>query len=158
MIESRIGPLDIDTVVRGYLRSMRRPLNGDAKAVYDQDDPDEIADDAMRTAIFQAPARTAWELVRALIRRAPDDELGFHATGALEDLVSQRGAELIDEIEAEAERDARFRWAFGCLWLSHGELPADVLERVIQASGGEIRPLPPLEELARRHSPDGSDG
>jgi hypothetical protein len=96
--------------------------------------------------------------VRTLLQEAEDDDLGTQAAGPLEDLVRLRGAELIGEIEAEVERDARFRRALGCIWLSHGELPADVLERVVRASGGEIRPLPPLEELERRHPLDGWNG
>jgi hypothetical protein len=153
MVASRTGPLDVETVVGGYLRYTRR-LRDDDDA-YDSNDPDTIADDALRSAIFDAPARTAWELVRALLREAPDDELSFQAAGALEDLVSQRGAELIDEIEAAARDDARFRWALGCVWLSHGELPASVLERVVQASGGQIESLPPRAE--RRDLPDGAE-
>jgi hypothetical protein len=150
MTDSRIGPLDIDTVVRGCLRYTAR-LREDDKL--DRNHPDAIADDALRTAIFSAPALTVWELVRALLRQAPDDDLSFHAAGPLEDLVSQRGAELIGEIEAEARDDARFRWALGCVWLSHGELPASVLERVIQASGGQIEPMRPLDELKRLDEP-----
>lgn len=144
MVESRGGPLDIDTVVRGYLRHSRSLRDGERKV--DRDDPDAIADDALRSAIPDAPAGTAWEVVRALLRQAEDDELGFHAAGPLEDLVVLRGAELIDEIEAEARVDRRFRWALGCIWLSHGALPAAVLERVVRASGGQIKPLGPRAE------------
>jgi hypothetical protein len=143
-VESRIGPLDIATVVSGYLR-YARTLRDDAHTV-DRDDADAVADDALRNAIFDAPAPTAWELVRTLLRQAEDDELSFHAAGPLEDLVALRGAELIDEIEAEARADKRFRWALGCIWLSHGALPAAVLERVVRASGGQIKPLPPRAE------------
>ena len=45
-------------------------------------------------------------------------------------------------LEAEVRRDARFRWALGCIWLSHGSLPRDVLRRIVDASGGAIDPLP----------------
>jgi hypothetical protein len=154
MIESRIGPLDMDTVVSGYLRYTGGLQVDDDDDVYDPDDPDTIANDAFRRAIHAAPAVTAWELVRALLRRVENDELGNHAAGALEDLVRLRGAELVGEIEAEARDDARFRWALGCIWLSHGELPAPVLERVVRASGGQIRPLPPHEERERRNPLD----
>jgi hypothetical protein len=154
MIESRIGPLDVDTVVSGYLRYTRGLQVDDDDAVYDPDDPDTIADDAFRMAIRAAPALEAWELVRALLRRAGGDELGTHAAGALEDLVRLRGAELIGEIETEARDDARFRWALGCIWLSHGDLPTLVLERVVRASGSRIKPLPSREEREPRHPLD----
>ena len=144
MVESRVGPLDVATVVSGYLRYARRPREDDDG--YDFDHPDTIADDTLRNAIFNAPAGTAWELVRTLLRQAEDDDLSFHAAGPLEDLVVLRGAELVDEIEAEARADKRFRWALGCIWLSHGALPAAVLERVVRASGGQIKPLGPRSE------------
>lgn len=141
-IESRLGPLDVETVVSGYLRYSRRPRDDRN----DYDHPDTIADDALRNAIVSAPASVAWELVRTLLRQADDGELSFHAAGLLEDLVALRGAELIGEIEAEARADERFRWALGCIWLSHGALPNDVLERVVRASGGQIKPLGPRAE------------
>ncbi|WP_420125618.1 DUF6869 domain-containing protein [Longimicrobium sp.] len=149
MLESRLGPLDIETVVSGYLRYSRRPRDDDD--AYDYDHPDTIADDAVRNAIVSAPAPVVWELVRTLLRQVEDDELSFHAAGPLEDLVALRGAELVDEIEAEARQDARFRWALGCIWLSYGALPDAVLERAVRASGGQIKPLPPRTE--RRNLP-----
>lgn len=157
MIDSRIGPLGVDTAVAGYLRYSQALQEDDEDAVYDPLDPDTAAWDALEDAIRTAPAATAWELVRALLRQAPDGDLGFYAAGPLEELVRLRGAELIDEIEAEARSDERFRWALGCIWLSRGELPDDVLERVVRASGGEIKPLPPREERERHWPLDGPD-
>lgn len=69
--------------------------------------------------------------------------------GPLEDVVIRHGVELIDRIEREAERGEHFRSALGGIWLSVDDLPRDVLERVVRASGGEIQPLPSHEEMKR---------
>jgi len=134
-----------DATVQGYIRHNewlgRAGPEGDAPPL------DENAYLAFREAIWDGPAGVAWELVTTLLRAAPDEELETCAAGPLEDFVRLRAPELIDEIEREAERDPRFRWALGCIWLSHGEMPDDILDRVVRASGGEIYLLPPLAEL-----------
>jgi hypothetical protein len=145
MIDSRVGPLGIDAVVDGYIRYSETLRRGDPDA--DANARDAAAYDALEAAIRGAPAAVAWELVVTLLRRAPDAELDFHAAGPLENLVVHRAAELIGEIEAEAARDERFRWALGCIWLSRDEIPDDVLQRVVRASGGAIQPFRPLKEL-----------
>ncbi|HEX8670645.1 MAG TPA: hypothetical protein VF710_02100 [Longimicrobium sp.] len=145
-IDTRVGPLPTDAVVQAYRGFQKRLASGGVASLPDLDDPEEAGHEAFEGAIWNGPAQTAWRLVLELLRTAPDDDLGFYAAGPLEDLVRLHGAELIDELEAEARRDSRFRWALGCIWLSHGELPPDVLARVVHASGNQIKPLPPLDE------------
>jgi hypothetical protein len=91
--------------------------------------------------ISDGSAPRAWELVRAVLRRAPDQRLDVYAAGPLEELVRMRGAEVVDALEAEAKADERFRWALGCIWLSTEDLPHDVLVRIVNASEGKIKPL-----------------
>lgn len=140
MIDSRVGPLDLDAAVDGYLRYSESLRHDDPYAVSDPDDRDEAAWNALEAAIRRAPPTVAWELVVTLLRRAPDERLDVYAAGPLEELVVHRAAELVGEIEAEAERDERFRWALGCVWVAQGDLPDDVLARVVRASGGVIKP------------------
>ena len=109
MIESRIGLLDLDAAVEGYLRHREFLRHDDPAAVSDAGEPDEAAWDALETAIRHAPAPVAWELVVTLLRRAPDERLDFYAAGPLEELVVHRAVDIIDRIEAESRRDARFR-------------------------------------------------
>ncbi|HEV3049859.1 MAG TPA: hypothetical protein VGX50_06110, partial [Longimicrobium sp.] len=142
---SSLGPLDLDTVIAGSLRYAESLQADDPEAIYDPRDPDTVAHEALNCAIRSGPAAAAWHLIRELLRRTPDDRLGVQAAGPLEELVRRRGAEIVEMIEAEVARDPRFRAALGSIWLSRGELPDPVLERVVRASGGEIRPLPPLE-------------
>ena len=84
----------------------------------------------------------AWALVLALIEAADDGgTLGYVAAGPLEDLVKRFGADLIGRIEDSSRRDARFRRALGTIYLSHGDLAPGILDRVVGASNGQIRPL-----------------
>lgn len=141
MMDPRMESVDADAMARGYIRHATL-LQGDSGAVADASDA--AAYETLEAAVWQAPATVAWELVLTLLRLAPDDDLGFYAAGPLENLVSRRAVELIGEIEAEARRDPRFRSALGCIWLSRGDMPDDILARVVAASGGAINPLPPL--------------
>jgi hypothetical protein len=145
-INTRVGPLPSHTVIEAY-RSFRKRLADNDVSDPDADHVEEAGHDAFEDVIRSGPALTAWHLVLELLHTSPDADLELHAAGPLEELVHLRGAELIGEIEAEASRDSRFRWALGCIWLSQGELPDDVLARVVRASGDEIKPLPPLSSL-----------
>jgi len=91
--------------------------------------------------IHSGPADVAWSLVLEVLRRAPDERLDAYPAGPLEDLVRRWGVDLVGNIEKEASRDERFRWALGCIWLLVGDLPSSELERVVRASDGRIAPV-----------------
>lgn len=116
-------------------------------------DSAEAAYAAVERDVRRGPASRAWELTRAVLRAAPDERLGVYAAGLLEDLVRHQGAALVDTIEAEAALDERFRWALGGVWLTEGELPQPVIERIVRASGGAIRPLTRERDAADAPTP-----
>jgi hypothetical protein len=121
-------------LVTAYLRHHRTRDRADFWAF------DEVKD----RVLWNPDPAAAWELVLALVRAADDDSLGYVGAGPLEDLVTAHGVSLIQEIEHEAMIDPRFQACLARVWLSEGELPPDILERVVRASGGAIEPLPPL--------------
>ena len=137
--------LDREAVIQAYLRHA---------ALGSADEEYFWGWEAVTEFVRSRPAAEAWELVLELLDRASEDEVGLVIAGPLEDLVCQHGATLVSEIEQRAVADEYFRWALGGIWLSRGELPDDVLYRIVHASGGAIRPTPPLEELERRSRPD----
>jgi hypothetical protein len=98
----------------------------------------EAVTDYLRTA----SASEGWGLVLSLLHRTPDHVLGSVAAGPLEDLVLTHGTELVEQLEREALRDERFKWALGGIWMRHGDLPPEVEDRIVAASGGQIHPLP----------------
>jgi hypothetical protein len=110
--------------------------------------------EAVTDFVHSRPAAEVWELVLELLDRANEDEVSLVIAGPLEDLVRRHGTVLVSEIEQRAAADEYFRWALGGIWLSRGELPDDVLDRIVRASGGAIRPMPLLEELERRSKLD----
>lgn len=83
----------------------------------------------------------AWAVTEALIEAADEESLGFVGAGPLEDFVRRFGARHILVIEARARQDPKFRACLGAIWLQPGDLAPDVLDRVVRASGGRIRPV-----------------
>src|SRR5689334_11966490 len=78
----------------------------------------------------------AWELVLALVKRAPDDEaLSFVAAGPLEDLIRKYPASIGDRVIAEARQNARFRLALKGVWGLDG-IPGPVGDRLTEARDG----------------------
>jgi hypothetical protein len=94
--------------------------------------------DAITSYLRDASAEDAWDLTIELLRRAPDAVLGSVAVGPLEDVIKEHGAALVDWIEGEAGRDERFKWALGRIWVSRGQLPQEIEERIVAASGGKV--------------------
>jgi hypothetical protein len=94
-----------------------------------------------RTSGKRAEVTDAWTLVLALVSAAEDHALGYVAAGPVEDFVRRFGTQVIADIETAARRDPKFRAALGMIWLSHGDLPAETLQRVVKASNDQIRPL-----------------
>ena len=134
---------DVKAVAAAYLRySKSLRSDADPNAIWSPEtDPDCAAYDLVDQAVRSGPADRAWELVLEVLRQAPDDDLDTQAAGPLEELVRRRGVALIEQVEREAHRDQRFRWALGCIWLDVGDLPPDILDRVVYASRGAIKPL-----------------
>lgn len=83
----------------------------------------------------------AWAVTEALIEAADEDSLGYVGAGPLEDFVRRFGARHLPMIEGRARQDAKFRACLGTIWLQSGDLPPDVLDRIVRASGGRITPL-----------------
>jgi hypothetical protein len=117
----------------------------------EQRDDDAWAFDAVNKVANSDEVEASWDLVVELVQRSPDEQLGYVAAGPLEDMVRRHGPAVIEWLEGEAQRDPRFQWALGCIWLQAGELPPGIEQRVVTASGGEITvlPGPSLERLLR---------
>ena len=111
--------LDTAALAEGYLR-YRAELRQDDQADDDEyiESPNERADSAVNHLLWYGPARRAWEVVLEILRRTPD-------------------------ADAEAERDPRFKWALGCIWLDEEsrDLPREIVDRIVAASGGRIKPM-----------------
>ena len=104
-----------------------------------------------------ADAQQAFTLVVALVRSAGDDRLEHIGAGPVEDLVEWHAAALIDQLEAEAHRDPRFREALGSIWLVAEDIAPPLLARLQTVTGGTILVATQAdldavaEEYARKH-------
>lgn len=114
-----------------------------------QEDVDEGADHFVRDTVATGDIALAWALVREFLRAAPDERLGIHAVGHLEELVRLRGPQCITEIEREAATDERFRFALGCIWIHDPQYASTVVDRFVAASGGALRVFRGGETAAR---------
>ena len=74
-----------------------------------------------------------------IVAAAPNDQLGYIGAGPLENLLSEHSAAFGERIEAQARRDPRFREALAAVWLSGGEITADLQERLVKLTDGRIR-------------------
>ena len=139
-VHTPLSSADRDALITTYLRHTVEKRDDDFWAW-------EVVGDLARGADPIA----AWDLVVALLRQSPDEYLSYVAAGPLEDMVIRHAPVLIEWIEGEAQRDARFRFALGCIWLQEGDHTPELERRIVAASGGEIHPLPgpSLERLSR---------
>jgi len=137
-------PEDPETIAAGYVRYARglRSDDQDPDAIWDPErDPDCRHYGIVHEAVREGPPEVAWPLVRAVLDASPDEELAANAVGPLEDLVRHHGAALVDAIERAATDDERFKWALGTIWLTEADLPLDVLDRIVHASGDVLKVL-----------------
>jgi hypothetical protein len=68
----------------------------------------------------------------------PDDRLEHVGARPVEDLVVNFGPQLLEQIVVAAGKDPRFRKALASVWLVVEDLPEEVLERLQEATGGQI--------------------
>jgi hypothetical protein len=131
---------ECERIAAGYVTYVENLARGDEANHLDTHVGEREFED-VKHRIRAGPAGVAWGLVVEVLRRAPEARLEVYAAGPLEDLVRRWGVDLVAEIEKEASRDARFRWALGCIWLVVGDLPSTELERIVRASGGQFTPV-----------------
>jgi hypothetical protein len=102
----------------------------------------EAADEVSARVTYGSDPQDAWGVVLALVAAADEMTSGFVGAGPVEDFVRRFGAVSIDKIEQASRRDPKFRECLGAIWLRDGDLPPDIMARVVAASGGRIRPSP----------------
>jgi hypothetical protein len=131
---------ECERIAAGYVTYVENLARGGQTDEVDIHDGEREFEE-VKQRIHAGPSDVAWELVLEVLRRVPDERLEVYAAGPLEDFVRRWGVDLVGEIEKEALRDPRFRWALGCIWLLVGDLPSTELERIVQASDGQIMPV-----------------
>ena len=124
---------DAAALAAGYLRYVAVLRQDDDDTENREATRDEAAYDIVKRLVEDGSPGTAWLAVRELLRQTPDDDLEVSAAGPLEDLVRAHGFAIAGELLAEAERDDRFRWALGCIWIGPDSVPTSLYEVVRQA-------------------------
>jgi hypothetical protein len=144
-----------EELVAAYLRHAARVVHAPESVELASEPANEAADEASYWAVEErvrtAPPAEALALALDLVRAADEAVLGFVAAGPLEEIVAIHGTGIVASLEAAARREPRVRHALGCIWLSHGQLPAPVIARIVTASGGAIQPLSGARTATRAH-------
>jgi uncharacterized protein DUF6869 len=91
--------------------------------------------------LVQSDARVGWQIVIALVQRAPDEVLGAIGAGPLEDLIGHHPDEVIERVARQAQEDWRFLQALCVSWFTEGQLPPHVERRLLEVTNGVIRIL-----------------
>jgi hypothetical protein len=102
--------------------------------------------DGVMTLEWEHP-QTCWAVILAIFERDRSEEiLGILSAGSLEDLLVHHGAQFIDEVELRARQSPLFRRLLTGVW--QRDMPEDIWQRVLRASG--LEPPPPLPPPRRR--------
>ncbi len=113
--------------------------------------------DELVMTLWEDPERV-WSVLLSLVKLAGSDQLGAVAAGPLEHLIDDHAPGFIDRIERQAASDPRFRETLGAIWLNSRYLPADIVRRIVAASGGVIEPFNLDYDEAEREYQKGRDG
>lgn len=102
------------------------------------------ADECARVLVEEAPETAFRVILAALPHFKADLEIAQLAAGPLEDLVTQHGERMIDEIEREALSNERFRYLLSGIW-GQAHVPPKVWHRIQSA----VEPGPLLDDDPR---------
>ena len=83
----------------------------------------------------------AWSILLKLVSEINEADYQMYdhvGAGPFEDFVRRHGESCIERIEAEAATNPRFLRCLSYVWLAEGGLPGPVLDRLVEASRGEI--------------------
>ncbi len=130
MRERPAGPHDPELLATIYLRHHRL-----------HDDADFWAWEEAHDYLLHGEPERAWVVLLALVRQAESEDLEYVGAGLLEDLCQDHGPAFIDRIEAHAANDPKFKDALSNVWLNSLYAPADVVQRLVVASGWAIKPF-----------------
>lgn len=125
-------------LIRAYLKDMAE----------DVDDDPTGASMAITSVTFMADLDEQWGLILELIAESSDQEnvLGAIAAGPLEGFLGMFDQQAIDRVEAEADRDPKFRRVLSGVWKN--EMSDLVWERVRTIQATVPNPLPSMLPFA----------
>jgi hypothetical protein len=85
----------------------------------------------MLDAVREVP-ETVWPAILKIVEHElTDEQIVLLAAGPMEDLLADHGAQFIERVEAEAERNPRLNYLLGGVWRS--SMKEDIWERVQKA-------------------------
>ena len=98
--------------------------------------PDRGAYDAVDNAIYHGPPRRALGLLIEVLRRGNEEDVPIVAHMLVDGFVKKQASVILEDFEREASRNARLCRCLGRLKVMVGELPPDIITRLVRASDG----------------------
>jgi hypothetical protein len=80
-------------------------------------DEDFWACEEVNEIVRSGDLELAWQITLLLLRKAPDNTLGYVAAGPLEDLIDGYGDQALDLVEQSCDGDMRLQFALSGVWL-----------------------------------------
>ena len=97
---------DLNTIADTYLRHHQAHSDEDFWAWQEVED-----------IVRSGDLDLAWQVTLLLLRKAPNDSLGYVAAGPLEDLIDGYGDQALDLVEEACDGDTRLQFALSGVWL-----------------------------------------
>ena len=97
---------DLNSIADTYLRHHQT-----------QNDEDFWAWQEVEDIVRSGDLDLAWQVTLLLLRKAPDNALGYVAAGPLEDFIDGYGDQALDLVEKAGDRDKRLQFALSGVWL-----------------------------------------
>ena len=126
-------PVDTDAIARAWIDYWN-----------EHERTGQFPDSDVGSFVFNLDRDTAWTVILRILELVDPDPNGalfqVLAASPTEDLIAEHGATIIDNVEAEALRNPRFKLLLGGVW--RRGMPEDIWTRVEQCRG-HAWPLPP---------------
>jgi hypothetical protein len=104
--------------------------------------PDRTAYDVVHDSLYRGPAALALAFIVEILRQGSEQDIPAVTHLLVECLVKHQGCAIVEGLEEEALRNERLRRCLGGVMIMAGELPAEILARLVRASDGILKVHP----------------
>jgi len=125
---------ELDQLITDYIKH-RYEINN-AKTHKEEDKLKGYDMDLFNFLLITKLPKLAFSIILKILEKDSSDiVMGVLSAGELEDLLSEHGELMIEEIEIEARKNPQFKKMLGGVW--QADMSDEIYQRVVDAAGGE---------------------